>query len=42
MLENLRDFLSNMVNSAGQMPSAYDKSTVFNKMIQDLVKMKME
>ena len=30
MLENLRDFLMHTANSAGEMPAAYDTSTVFN------------
>lgn len=42
MLEHLREFLSNMANSAGEMPSAYDNHTVFNQLLQDLVKLKLD
>ena len=42
MLENLREVLTNMANSAGEMPTSYDTTAVFNQMIQDLVKMKLD
>lgn len=33
MLEDLRDVLTNMANSAGEMPASYDTTTLFNQMI---------
>ena len=40
MLNEMRDFLSNMANSYGEMPKQFDTTSIFNQMIQDLLKMK--
>jgi|FrelakmetLWP11LW_1041352.scaffolds.fasta_scaffold519950_1 hypothetical protein len=40
LVNSLRDFLVNMTDNLGNMPSTYDSSTIFNKMIEDMLKMK--
>ena len=40
MVATLREFLLNMTNQLGEMPQSYDSSTIFNQMIQDMLKMK--
>ena len=40
MVEEMRNFLQNMANSYGEMPKQYDTTSIFNQMIQDLLKMK--
>ena len=41
MLSNLRDFLTSMTDpSSGDMPQSYDSGTIFNQMIQEMLKMK--
>ena len=40
MIQSLRDFLGTMTNDAGELPSTYDTSTIFNQMIQEMLKMK--
>ena len=40
LVKSLRDFLVNMTDNLGNMPASYDSSTIFNKMIEDMLKMK--
>jgi len=42
LVDTLRDFLVNMTDNLGNMPSKYDSSTIFNQMIQDMLKMKFK
>ena len=39
-VSTLRDFLLNMTNQLGELPKAYDSTTIFNHMIQDMLKTK--
>lgn len=40
LVRSLRDFLVNMTDNLGNMPASYDSSTIFNQMIEDMLKMK--